>query len=188
MINKQYFAHVSPSGVDVATLAKNFGYQFIFLGENLALGDFRSSEEVMNGWMNSPGHRANILSKNFTEVGISALEGNYQGRIVWYAVQEFGRPMSSCPTPDEALEAKVRSEEAKALELERSIVALRAEIDRAAYDPGLYNSLVERYNPLVDEYTALSTAIKADIETFNAGVSAYNRCIGDAVASDHSAP
>jgi len=57
-----YFAYNSPSGVGVDDLAGNFGYKFIAIGENLALGNFENDEVLLQGWMNSPGHRENILN------------------------------------------------------------------------------------------------------------------------------
>ncbi len=178
MINKQYFAHVSPKGVDVAALAKIYGYQYIYLGENLAMGDFSSSAEVMTGWMNSPGHRANILNKNYSEVGIAVLEGGYQGRVVWYAVQEFGRPLSSCPSPENALEAKIIEEEALIKASEQTLTTLRVTIEQSSGDPAVYNALVEQFNALVDKYNTLAATTKNDIATFNKQVSAFNLCIG----------
>ena len=178
MINKQYFAHVSPNGTDVAMLSKVYGYEYIFLGENLAMGDFVSSAEVMEGWMNSPGHRANILNKNYTEIGISALQGNYQGRVVWYAVQEFGRPLSSCPSPDNTLQTKIAGEEAQISATEQTLATLRATIERSSASQSTYNALVEEYNTRVDQYNILVAATKSDISDYNAGVSAFNACIG----------
>ena len=178
MINKQYFAHVSPDGTDVAKLSKVYGYDYIFLGENLAMGDFVSSWDVMQGWMNSPGHRANILNKNYSEIGISALEGNYNGRVVWYAVQEFGRPLSACPSPDNALEGRIVGEEAQISATEQTLLTLRTTIEQSSAGQSAYNALVEQYNILVDKYNILVASTKADISNFNAGVSAFNMCIG----------
>ncbi len=178
MINKQYFAHVSPSGIDVAQLAKIYGYEYIFLGENLAMGDFFSSKDVMEGWMNSPGHRANILNKNYTEIGISALQGNWEGRVVWYAVQEFGKPLSSCPSPNSALESTVASEELEVASIEEALKTLRASIDQTSNSSPSYNAKVEEYNALVDSYNLLVAKTKAHIAEFNASVLVFNACIG----------
>lgn len=178
MINKQYFAHVSPTGVDVAHLSKVYGYEYIFLGENLAMGDFVSSSDVMTGWMNSPGHRANILSKNYTEIGISALQGDYEGRTVWYAVQEFGKPLSSCPAPDAALEATIVNEQTSVSAFEQTLTTMRAGIDQASGDQVAYNAQAENYNTMVDAYNNLVTKTKLDITTYNAGVTAFNLCLG----------
>ncbi|HSE35464.1 MAG TPA: CAP domain-containing protein, partial [Candidatus Paceibacterota bacterium] len=121
MISKQYFAHVSPDGVGIGDLAERYGYDFRHVGENLALGDFTSNTHVVKGWMDSPGHRANILGQKFTEVGISAVRGNYQGREVWYAVQEFGTPLPDCPAPDESLRREISTLEPKTDELSATL-------------------------------------------------------------------
>lgn len=187
MINKQYFAHVSPSGTDVAKLAKTYGYEYIFLGENLAMGDFFSSKDVMEGWMNSPGHRANILNQNYTEIGISALQGNWEGRVVWYAVQEFGRPLSSCPSPNSALEATIASEELEVTSIEVTLKTLRSSIDQSSGSQSSYNAMVEEYNTLVDKYNTLVAKTKAHIADFNASVLAFNACIGVNATSTQTA-
>src|SRR5690606_5110788 len=69
MANQNYFAHVSPSGLDISDLARQSGYQYALIAENLALGDFLSEADLVAAWMASPGHRANILNGNFTHLG-----------------------------------------------------------------------------------------------------------------------
>jgi uncharacterized protein YkwD len=178
MINKHYFAHVSPDGTDIAKLAAMTQYQYLNLGENLALGDFRSSEDVVTGWMNSPGHRANILNKDFTEIGVAAVMGNYEGRMVWYSVQEFGRPMPDCPKPDTLIEQKIVLYETQITATETTLAHLRAEIETPRIDRETYDAKVKDYNTLVEFYNGLVAKVKADITTYNAGVKAYNVCIG----------
>lgn len=91
MFDQHYFAHVAPDGSDMVSVAKTFGYPYNRIGENLALGTYRSSTSMMNSWMNSSGHRANILSKNYTEIGVAVAEGIFDGRKQWLGVQIFGR-------------------------------------------------------------------------------------------------
>ena len=67
------FSHTRPNGTSCFTILKEFGISYRSAGENIAYGQ-RSPEEVVNAWMNSEGHRANILNKNFTTIGI----GYYQ--------------------------------------------------------------------------------------------------------------
>ena len=64
-----YFDHVSPTYGDPFEMLKNFGIQFMTAGENIAAGQW-TPEQVMDSWMNSPGHRANILDPAFTHIGI----------------------------------------------------------------------------------------------------------------------
>jgi hypothetical protein len=53
------------------------------------------SEDVVNAWMNSPGHRANIVNYNFTEIGIGVATGQYKGSEAIFVVQMFGRPRAA---------------------------------------------------------------------------------------------
>jgi uncharacterized protein (TIGR03000 family) len=67
---------------------KAAGYAGGFIGENVAYGP-TNAEEVVTGWMNSEGHRANLLNKNFTEIGIGVAK-NEKGET--YYTQVFGKP------------------------------------------------------------------------------------------------
>ena len=70
MIEQGYFAHVSPSGREPFDAIQERGYDFREAGENLAAG-FASAESVVSAWMRSPGHRENLLSPAFEEVGVA---------------------------------------------------------------------------------------------------------------------
>ncbi|PRX74020.1 putative YkwD family protein [Cohnella sp. SGD-V74] len=80
MYNNGYFDHNSPTYGSPFDMMKKYGINYRYAGENIAKGQ-RTPQEVMNAWMNSPGHRANILSANFTTIGVAYYNG------VW--VQEF---------------------------------------------------------------------------------------------------
>ncbi|WP_188455182.1 CAP domain-containing protein [Virgibacillus oceani] len=72
-----YFAHNSPTYGSPFDMMKQFGIDYRTAGENIAKGQ-RSPEEVVNAWMNSEGHRANILNPEFTHIGVGYVEsGNY---------------------------------------------------------------------------------------------------------------
>ena len=99
MAAKSYFAHISPEGIDPWHWFKEAGYRFDYAGENLAV-DFYDSSDVERAWMNSPTHRDNIMNPRFTEIGIAAAVGVYQGRTTTFVVQEFGTPASQvAPRP-----------------------------------------------------------------------------------------
>lgn len=93
MAEKSYFAHTSPEGKTPWYWFRQAGYDFTYAGENLAI-NFNESVDVNQAWMNSPGHRANILNDNFTEIGIATAEGVYQGKPTTFVVQLFGTPKS----------------------------------------------------------------------------------------------
>lgn len=90
MFAEQYFAHASPVGNDMIALAKKYQYAYRFIGENIAMGNYATSAAMVDGWMNSPGHRANILNTNYKEIGIAVGKGSLNGRDVWIGVQIFG--------------------------------------------------------------------------------------------------
>ncbi|PTY78770.1 hypothetical protein B5V89_08465 [Heyndrickxia sporothermodurans] len=77
MAKNKYFDHTSPTYGSPFDMMKKFGISYRSAGENIAMGQ-RSPEEVVNAWMNSAGHRANILNKNYTHIGVGYVEnGNY---------------------------------------------------------------------------------------------------------------
>lgn len=88
MINKNYFSHTSPTYGSPFDMMKNFGIKYSTAGENIAYGQ-RTAADVMNSWMNSPGHRKNILSPNFTQIGVG-LATKSNGTKYW--TQMFIRP------------------------------------------------------------------------------------------------
>lgn len=80
MRKNNYFSHTSPTYGSPFEMMKSFGITYKAAGENIAKGQ-KTPEEVMKAWMNSAGHRANILNPNFNYIGVG-YDNNY-----W--VQEF---------------------------------------------------------------------------------------------------
>jgi len=93
MLENNYFAHTSPSGITPWYWFNKVGYNYVAAGENLAK-DFTDSEYLHRAWMNSPSHRANILNGKYDEVGIAVLEGEMNGKKTIVAVQLFGKAAS----------------------------------------------------------------------------------------------
>lgn len=85
MVNKNYFSHTSPTYGSPFDMMKSFGISYRAAGENIAYGQ-RTPQEVMNGWMNSPGHKANILNSSFTQIGVGIAK-NAKGQLYW--TQQF---------------------------------------------------------------------------------------------------
>lgn len=84
---KQSFSHTRPNGSSFSTALKEQGVSYRGSGENIAYGQL-SPEAVMNGWMNSDGHRANILNANFTHIGVGHFQDgngtNYWAQLFTY--------------------------------------------------------------------------------------------------------
>ncbi len=189
MFARQYFEHISPPDANGATssaltVAESLGYAYIDLGENLALGNFSGDQGVITAWMNSPGHRANILDVNYTEIGVAVGEGIFQGEQTWIAVQVFGRPASACPSPDASLQATIEAAQTQLATMQKQLSTDKAQIDAAqsagTTDSASYNQEVDDYNSLVARYNMLSTQVQTEITQYNAEATAYNTCIGAA--------
>jgi uncharacterized protein YkwD/preprotein translocase subunit Sss1 len=101
MKDKEYFEHVSPEGIQPWFFAEQFNYKYKTFGENLAEGFF-SAEEVHKAWMNSEGHRKNIMSPDFQEIGVAILDFQQNGLKSFLIVQHFGTQLTK-----EELEPKV---------------------------------------------------------------------------------
>ena len=77
MHDNAYFSHTSPTYGSPFDMMRSFGISYNYAGENIAMG-YSGPEAVVTAWMNSAGHRANILSSNFTRMGIGYVEdGGY---------------------------------------------------------------------------------------------------------------
>ncbi|AHN21350.1 MULTISPECIES: CAP domain-containing protein [Lysinibacillus] len=81
MHDKNYFDHTSPTYGSPFAMMKKFGITYKAAGENIAKGQ-KSASEVVNAWMNSEGHRANILNKSYTHIGVGFVkDGNYWSQM-----------------------------------------------------------------------------------------------------------
>ena len=88
MITNRYFAHHSPVYGSPFNMMENFGIRFSAAAENIAMGQ-KTAADVMRTWMASPGHRANILSRTVTHIGVGAAKAS-NGTLYW--TQLFLKP------------------------------------------------------------------------------------------------
>ena len=171
MFMRQYFEHTSPVGVEVSDLGKEVGYEFIIIGENLALGNFKDDQVLVDAWMASPGHRANILNTHYSEIGVAVGKNTFEGRTVWMAVQHFGLPKSACPQADHVLLSFISS-------MESDLSARRSLIDSGAvYQGQTEGEQIKAYNELVDIYNALILETKRKVAEYNKEVRIFNDCV-----------
>ncbi len=167
MFDGQYFEHISPAGYGADYFAGNANYQFIVIGENLAKGNYANDAVLAQAWMDSPGHRENILKAAYQDIGVAVAYGMFEGGNTWLAVQIFATPESAYPQIDANL----------ALEIDRQKTILN---DYAARQDALLPQ-IERQKAvaqaLKSEYDAL-VVVRADRKTINAKLDELN----DAVA------
>ncbi len=88
MINRNFFDHTNPDGLTPGDRLSNAGYTWSWSGENIGAG-YTTPQAMFNAWMNSSGHRNNILSANYTKIGIGYVTGGYYGH---YWTADFARP------------------------------------------------------------------------------------------------
>lgn len=105
MVSNGYFDHTAPDGTTGWYFVDQQGYSYTTLGENLAASN-EDDVAVVDGWMNSPGHRANLLSSTFTEVGYGiAYQGEFQGyQNVTFIVALYAKPKYAAPPPAAAVQ------------------------------------------------------------------------------------
>ena len=105
MFTEQYWAHTSPKGKQPWDFMKEADYRYTAAAENLAR-DFMETSVMMQAWMHSPTHKANIVNPNYREIGVAVVNGTLQGVETTLVVQMFGRPQSGvAAVPTEAAAA-----------------------------------------------------------------------------------
>lgn len=150
MAAQGYFAHTGPDGKTPWQWISASGYQYQYAGENLAVR-FINSTDVINAWMESPTHRANIVKAVYTQIGVGVAEGMYQGQPATYVVQYFGTPKnmqlaadaaaippakSASVAPVVARAAKVAAQTAPAPKVEGAATGELAAVSVPAPQPG----------------------------------------------------
>ncbi len=86
-----YFEHINPEGKRLRDFLKEVGYQYSVAGENLAVG-FSSPEAMVEAWVESPTHFANLIDPDFKDIGIGSSVGMYGDNVAVYVAQHFGQP------------------------------------------------------------------------------------------------
>ncbi|MDO8669157.1 MAG: CAP domain-containing protein [Candidatus Buchananbacteria bacterium] len=179
MFARQYFEHVSPTGGNISTLLDGVGYQFIAVGENLALGNYENDQALVQAWMDSPGHRANILNNRFREIGVAVAQGMFEGRKTWLAVQAFALPLSACPQADETLKTQINMLERQIAELKVKADAILTELEqlKGKGNRELYNQKVNEYNSIDNQINGLIAQLKSLVAQYNEQIKIFNACI-----------
>lgn len=176
MFTLQYFEHTSPTGKTAADLVRAEDYDFQSVGENLALGDFGTDQNLVTAWMNSPLHRKNILNPKFTELGLAVARSTYKKEIQWLAVQHFGKPAPVCDTVPSSIKEKVDIEK-NILETEEQALKKLAEEIESDPNQNRGPEFLATYNTRVAEYNARLGVLRDLIKEYNTRVDMYNTCL-----------
>lgn len=109
MFAKDYWAHISPDGNPPWTFIRNQGYRYTVAGENLAR-DFDVTAPMVDAWMASPTHRANIVHPRYQETGIAVVNGTLSDIKTTLVVQMFGSPVQPALAPLDSDIAQLESD------------------------------------------------------------------------------
>jgi len=181
MFQKQYIGHVSPTGEQASDCAQRVGYHYKRLGENIASGLFLNNQKVIDGWMQSPGHRENILSPDTKEIGVAIDRGQYQGANTWIAVQIFGLqspPVSStkvCTPPPQDLYDEIESTKAEIINLDNRLARFKQELDQEV-------STIEADRRYVGNSGQAVNNLNIRINGYNEKSAWYNNSLADTMA------
>jgi uncharacterized protein YkwD len=202
MLEKQYFAHVSPTGQQASDIAQSVGYQYKIIAENIGSGDFYTNKKIVDGWMQSPGHKRNILSPEVEEIGAAALKGRMNGMETYISVQIFGLqspPVSqrTCVAPSKSLLNDIELKKAEINSLNDQLQRMKQELNaekesietdrRYTYDNpqkihslnvkiSAYNEKSRWYNRLVADTQGKAAVLESMVNTYNRMLQTYNDC------------
>jgi uncharacterized protein YkwD len=178
MFTNQYFEHISKTGKGVGDIGEEVGYEYILIGENLAMGNFKDDQSLIDAWIASEGHRKNIVNKNYTEIGMAVGKGEFEGKEIWMAVQHFGTPISVCPKIDQILYNNITSNQNIIKEMEDNLFIRRDNINKRAVSEGnTYNKQIDEYNNLITQYNNLIKDTKEKVNIYNEQIRLFNNCL-----------
>jgi len=134
MLEKQYFAHVSPTGEQASDVAQRVGYHYKIIAENIASGTFLTNRKIVDGWMQSPGHRTNIVSPDVREIGVAVVKGQMKGSDAYVSVQIFGLespPVSrkACTLPPAELYSEIETKKREINSLNETLNRVKGELE-----------------------------------------------------------
>ncbi len=93
MFARNYWAHNAPDGTTPWVFFRQVGYTYLHAGENLAK-EFDNADQVVDAWIASPSHRANVLRPDYKDIGFAVVNGTLQGEETTLVVQLFGTKQS----------------------------------------------------------------------------------------------
>jgi uncharacterized protein YkwD len=148
MFTENYWAHNSPSGLTPWVWFKQEGYEYIYAGENLARG-YSTSTDTVNAWMASKmGHKENLLSDKYQEIGIAVEDGIINGEKTTLVVQHFGTSMAASgdnPTISEDASTTVTDNNLATTKPSTQTLPLKQTVQSAATKPLTQQSSLSNY-------------------------------------------
>lgn len=194
MIINGYFAHNNPrtgEGPKDAILYQH--YDYMMYAENIAMGNWQSSRHIVDGWINSPGHRQNIEQPNAKEIGVAVIQDKntpFGQPPVYYGVQLFASPKPNCQEPNHAdfiMLQKMRSKNDslwKNVQVYAEDLKILKENIGREHNRNAKNFLIDKHNQLIPVFNNLlseAKSVQANLRlleyTYNQDVHRYNTCL-----------
>lgn len=172
MAKKGYYAHVAPDGTTPMHWVEKAGYNYLMIGENLVVNR-DSAREVVEAFMGSSGHRANILRSDFTEIGVGVANGTYKNKDATFIVQIFAKPRVEAPKPAKVVAvkaapvAKVVAPETVQTKLVKEVqkaIAPVAAVHQATSTPETSSSTTPAIEPVVPIFS-IAPSVPVEVET-----------------------
>lgn len=183
MILYQYFSHNSPydNQKDFSYFISQEKYSFLRVSENLAVGEFSNEKEIVDAWMSSPEHRANILLPDYKHIGASVKKGYYQGKVMYYIVQHFGIPKDACPSISNKIITEMKEIEQQAVYFKKESEKIEQEIIKNESLPQVTNrelqELIRQYNVTISSYNELVRKYEKITDQYNQQVDRLDKCL-----------
>ncbi len=154
MLAKNYWAHNSPEGLTPWVFIKSAGYDYLYAGENLAKG-FITASDTVTAWMNSSGHRDNMLSPNYKDIGFAVVTGNLTGDETVLVVEMLGSRNTSQISPSTNVQGNVSVQRIVSIiptAMPTAAPTVPPAINYAALPPNIFVASVQS-EPLIDKQT-----------------------------------
>jgi len=164
MFAQQYFEHESPQGQGPADVVEAVAYSYLRVGENLALGNYNDDAGLVQAWMDSPGHRRNLLDDGFTDIGIAVAPGQFEGQQTWLAVQTFALPASACPNSNQQLQTQFDQQSTKLSSTQSDLDSQLIKLDQTKAELATLDETIEQ---LREDANSKLAAGNASIEEGN---------------------
>lgn len=159
MLNFQYFAHQSPNNLSLHDFLRQSNYYYAYAGENLAKG-FTDAQGLVQAWDESPTHRANMLDKNFSEIGVGIVSGEYQSKPVIFTAQLFATPdlsrMNNDKPVDDSLIDNKDSQEASGSDQNLAVTGKKTTINK--------KNVIEKKNALIPSVRETSSVSSSSLD------------------------
>ncbi|HCC84409.1 MAG TPA: hypothetical protein DEP87_01895 [Candidatus Pacebacteria bacterium] len=186
MLDKQYWAHISPSGKQPWEFMAEVGYYYRVAGENLAR-DFSNTPDMIQAWLNSPTHRANLLNNRYSEIGVAVINGKLGDYETTVVVQMFGTPKIEGSNSEILTDDITAVASQSATEVSQAVSGTSSTVDISSLKPAILASAVLPVSQLNRSQPVLSPKLIFEALSISAVILILSALICDWIWVSHLA-